>query len=445
MSTNEFEQMKPLLEHAGLGSYLIIPLKYDSHTINSDWIHQNCIYQDVTTMDLNESVKLLFNKNTAVRTGTFYEIPSSYLLQEIYGTGIDPDAVSLAVTEKSADPLTIDWTENQFQIHSLHLTVFHTETAFLSVGICFRKMETLRQIRNPGYADRNSKYYFQTRDGSAHEFSLDEALTSVLEKAGLQAFFQSGTSLFLEAYTYNVAVISERFKEMETMRQITFNQHRLTSLTLSVVDNSEADVHFVYAVRDQSLATYRWGCCVSSQTISYIVADKNMDINAEMETQAEDGLPLVLLALYEKYTCLHFTELLSSINKRKMRRLRTLKKKMLEFKAFGTVHPANISRWHNVKMIYEYLLTTNGISEAIEDIDDKINILNEHQNEIETHRNDTVMSLITIFGIVSILASVLSIIQILNTGNTLEWIVTILTTITIVMISWIVYLWDRRN
>lgn len=59
-----------------------------------------------------------------------------------------------------------------------------------------------------------------------------------------------------------------------------------------------------------------------------------------MKTQAEDGLPLVFLALYEKYTCLHFTELLSTIEKKQMFRLRNLKKKMLEFKAFGTVHPA---------------------------------------------------------------------------------------------------------
>lgn len=298
-----------------------------------------------------------------------------------------------AVIHKEKQSSEIDWDKNQFQITSLHLAIFQTETAFLALGLQHSTMETLLQIRNPGYANSISKYYYKDTNGTVHEFSLDSALLSLLDKAGLQPFFQSGTSLFLEAFTYNIAVISKRFHELESIRQIT-----LTS-----------------------------------------------NDTAEMKTQAEDGLPLVFLALYEKYTCLHFTELLSTIEKKQIFRLRNLKKKMLEFKAFGTVHPANISRWHNVKMIYQYLLETNGITEAIDDIDIKISILSEHQHAIEAHRNDTIMGLITIFGVVSILASVLSIIQILNSGHLLEWIVTILTSIGMLLIAWIAYLWDRRH
>ena len=58
----------------------------------------------------------------------------------------------------------------------------------------------------------------------------------------------------------------------------------------------------------------------------------------------------------------------------------------------------------------------------------KLNILAAHQQELERVRGETVINLITLFGIVSILASVLSIVQILSDGNMLIWASTILTT-----------------
>ncbi len=81
-------------------------------------------------------------------------------------------------------------------------------------------------------------------------------------------------------------------------------------------DDSEEDVDYVYAVKTQEWGTYRWGCCVSSQTISYIMANETLDIDAEMAAQAQDGLPLLLMALYEKYTCLRFAQLIMAADKR---------------------------------------------------------------------------------------------------------------------------------
>ena len=113
----------------------------------------------------------------------------------------------------------------------------------------------------------------------------------------------------------------------------------------------------------------------------------------------------------KKCTCLRFTQLIAAANKRKMRELRALKRLMLEFRAYGTVDSANISRWHNVKQIYHAVMETNRIPEAVEDITNKLNILVEHQRELEDARNNTVAWVLTLFGIVSILASILSIIQ----------------------------------
>ena len=123
------------------------------------------------------------------------------------------------------------------------------------------------------------------------------------------------------------------------------------------------------------------------------------------------------------------------MDKGQIRHLKALKKLMLQFQAFGTVTPANLSRWHNVKQIYAYLLEVNDIPAAIQDISSKLNILTEHQQEIERARSETVINIITIFGIVSILASVLSIVQILSGGDALIWISTILTTVALVLVT----------
>ena len=100
---------------------------------------------------------------------------------------------------------------------------------------------------------------------------------------------------------------------------------------------------------------------------------------------------------------------------------------MLKFQAFGTVTPANLSRWNNVKQIYTYLLEVGEIAAAVQDISIKINILAEQQQEIESQRSARIVNLITIFGIVGIMSSVQSIVQILSAGSDLMWSVTLLT------------------
>lgn len=434
----EFTELRPVLEKAALGAYLNIPLKYETSKLNESWLQQTAVQKDITTMDINESIKEMFNRNNHVNVGFCYEIPVEKLQAELLGETEESVSQFVVVNPK-------DGVQNRFWFHSAYLYIFHTQVAFLSLGIRFPNMDTLIQICNPGFADNPAEYYYLDKEERMQAFSMSDAVRKFCGKAGIDLFFDNGNNIFLENFTYTVAVVEKRFRNLETMRKITFNEHRMVQLTESVEDDSEDDVRYVYGVKNQQSQTYRWGCCISSQTISYVVADETLDIDSEMSVQAEDGLPIVMLALYEKYTCLHFTELLAVVDEKKIKRLKQLKKLMLEFQAYGTVHPANLSRWHNVKSIYMHLLETNGITDAIEDVGKKVTILNEHQKDVERTKNDTVISLITIFGAVSILASMLSIIQILAGGDSLEWMVTILTVAVVVMIPIGVSLWGERE
>ena len=116
---------------------------------------------------------------------------------------------------------------------------------------------------------------------------------------------------------------------------------------------------------------------------------------------------------------------------------------MLEFRAYGTIHPSHISRWYNVKQIYQYLIETNGIDAAIEDVNNKLNVLAEHQKEVEASTNEAVMGLITLFGIVSILASLLTIIQILQGGG--YWTITVAALLLIIAGAALAALWRSRE
>ena len=211
------------------------------------------------------------------------------------------------------------------------------------------------------------------------------------------------------------------------------------------MNNKKEDINYVYAVKAQTLGSYRWGCCVTSQTMSYIVADAEMDFASEMKEQLESSVTVIILALYQKYTCLRFKELISIVDRNKIGRLLKLKRQMLEFKAYGTITPANLSRWHNVKQIYKHILETNEIPQAVENISTTVEILTEHQKELDNNRSGRIMGLITLFGVVSIPASVLSIIDYLAGGNLLNVYAAIITTLAMAIIIVLMLLQNRKD
>lgn len=412
------------------GAFLAIPLKYDPEELAGDYLEKNVSYTPLTTMDLNENIKAMLDRSNGEAVGACYRVDRRVLTATLdQGT----DARSFRVSNAQG---TYD-----FQLSDSYLYVFHTRIAFLCLSLSFSQMEALRAICNPGFASNEATFTWLDAHGGSHGFSMEQWLEALLQPFGLRKFFDGPSSFLLDAYAHIFALVPDRFQTLEEMRKITFRLHKMLPVDSSMEDESEEDLRYVYGVKDQNLHTYRWGCCIASQTVSYVVADANMDFAHEREAQAQDGLPVVLLSLYEKYTCLRFTELIKRLPKGKAKELKDL---MLKFQAFGTVTPANLSRWHNVKQLYAHLLEVNDIATAVQDISSKIGILTAHQEEIQRARSEAVINIITIFGIVSILASVLSIVQILSGGDLLIWASTILTTVMLVLTT-VIALWHRKK
>lgn len=261
-----------------------------------------------------------------------------------------------------------------------YLYLFRTKVAFFCLGIEYEDVLALQAICSPGFAVNTAEFFC---DREQRKFSLNEMLGDFLKQFQLEQFFDN-SSLLLDYYSYNLALLPERFDTLDEMKKLSFNLHQMIPLDFDMDDHSEQDVHYVFAVRDCTHNSYRWGCCVTSQTISYVVADSQMDFDSEWAAQSEDGLPVVILSLYQKYTCLRFNQLIAdTTNKKSAKTLKALKRLMLNFKAFGTVAPANLSRWDNVRRIYFYLMDVNGVSQALTDIVDKLNILTSQQEALE--------------------------------------------------------------
>lgn len=423
------EQQNP----AKYGCFLIVPLKYDPVSFHMEQLEKIAAYQPLTTMDLNENIKAMLERSNDAAVGSCYTVACSHLVSSLCDTIDTADSQSFLVSNET--------NSYSFELTSSYLYIFHTQVAFLCLSLSFEQMDTLRVICNPGSAYNSAVFHWVDKRGEKHPFSVENWLSDFCAPLGLHKFFDGNSSFFLDSYAYIFALVPNRFDTLEEMQKITFNLHKMMPPNTPIEDLSEEDIRYVYAVKHQSFNTYRWGCCVASQTISYVVADETMDFKAEQNTQAHDGLPVVLLSLYEKYTCLRFTELITHLEKGRIKQLKNL---MLKFQAFGTVTPANLSRWHNVKQIYAHLLEVNDIPTAIQDISSKLNILTEHQQELERTRSETVINIITIFGIVSILASVLSIVQILSGGDILIWVSTILTTVMLVLVT-AAAVWSRRR
>lgn len=222
----------------------------------------------------------------------------------------------------------------------------------------------------------------------------------------------------MESHVFNIGVVRDRFRDLSSIRIGAKNLHLLEDLNNPAEDESEEDVFYTYSVKNQEADSYRFGYCVTSQTISYLVANPRLDLAFEMHDQRKNILPMVLLALYQKYTCIYFREQLSLLPENSREALLKLKFDMMEFQAYGSFPPSDMSRWHNDKQTYKHILDTNGISEAVNNLSLTLKILAEREKEFEEQeekardrKSNLVLYLISLFGIISIPESILSLVM----------------------------------
>ena len=117
------------------------------------------------------------------------------------------------------------------------------------------------------------------------------------------------------------------------------------------------------------------------------------------------------------------------------------------FKAYDTITPAQISRWSNVCETYRYLLQMNGVDEALADVSEKVDLIDEEMERVNAGHQNFFATVIAVFGLTSIVASVLQIVDYVQPGDPtmLLWSGISGTGILITLIAWILMMWRNRR
>lgn len=310
----------------------------------------------------------------------------------------------------------------EYQLDDLQFFIFNNGIAFITIYLSYpnKDVDKIYQFINPGYVQEKSEEMNLVQDALLK--SLEEKIFgSIRKKLGvtLSWFTQDEESqkyIIKEAYRLNIASLPDRFADNEIPKRIAYNEHRLIDLTRDFRDISEEDVEYATGAKDVDDEHYGWACAITSQEISYAYGPGSGETKPRdkegLWERSEDDLLLTMIVMYQKYTCMIFNE---KIHRRftgeedrlkKEASLRDLKREALEFVSYGTLAPSQISRWNNVCETYRSLQKQNGVNEALEEISQKITLLNEEQDRIDGERESRVSMIITLFGLVSIIADI---------------------------------------
>lgn len=351
-------------------------------------------------------------------------------------------------------------TSKKYQIDDLQFFIFNNGIAFITVYLSYKNKDInqIYKFIDPGYVQESNDKEKSVQDVLLE--SLEEKVFGLVQKKMkiiLSWFIQDKDSrkyIIKEAYRLNIASLPKRFEDNEIPKRIAYNGHRLVDVTRDFEDVSEMDVEYATGAKDVEDEHYGWACAITSQEISYAYGpepgkteprDKN-----DLWGRSADDLLLTMIVMYQKYTCMIFNERIhqrfigESSRLKREESLRNLKREALEFISYGTLAPSQISRWNNVCETYRSLQKLNGVNEAMEEISQKINLLNEEQDRIDGQRESRVSMIITVFGLVSIVSAALQMLDYISTGKPLM-IIGFLVTGTAIILFFLYLIFNERK
>ena len=370
------------------GMFVILPLKYDEKIKLKD---MSIMGNHPSPFESSDFIELLTNKCS--KDGNFVR---RYKL------------------DFNLNPIQLD---TEISITDLQLFVFGNGIAFLSAYLSYYNgnVGSIYKFIYPGYTDENEEL---KNIQSLFLQNISDKILNQLDPK-MRWFITNNEFILKEAYRLNVAYVPNRFKGTDIINKITYNEHRIIDLSRDFEDLSEKDVEYVTGARDVDSEDYGWGCSITSQEISYAYAKGK----SSLVDRASDDLLLTMLVMYQKYTCMILNEEIHQryILKNKpvmiKKSIQDLKREAMEFIAYGTLAPSQISRWNNVCDTYRLLIELNGINETIVEIKDKINLLDEEQERIDSKRESTIGMIIAVFGFISIISSMLQIVDYVSKGR----------------------------
>lgn len=424
---SEFTENQTVYAKALRGTYIIFPLKYKQKL-------------DILNMTVSDAVERNFRSLDW----------SDLLVQKCKR---EQGFVKRFVLEKQVESIQFDEKKTVIEIPvvEVELFVFENGIAMLSMLLVYENAKTpyIYEFINPGYVN-------DQKEGLRKKVIYLVKSIRINGKENILSLYVGAEDMAVkEAYLFNVALVTQRFNNLETLRKTSFNAHKLIDLSREFEDLSETDIAYTYGARDVEKCTYRWGACIASQSISYVYSVEDevrwRDRIQLIHDTTEDDLLLTILVLYQKNTCMLLNEKIQTTINRGMKRkffkqIMQLKREALLFRASGTLAPSQISRWNNICETYRILMEVNGVNETLTEIEEKIDLIKDEQERQASEMQNYIATVIAVFGLISIVAAVLQIVDLIQTGNTGLVIAFYSSCIGVILIvvSWLKMLW-RKN
>ncbi len=317
--------------------------------------------------------------------------------------------------------------EKEFRIYTSWIFSFSSYISFLCLGITTDDPVSAFMLADFGYNNRSVKIKSDNKKIDFHN-----SVYYWLEKQlGTAPYFETEygskciDKLFVDTCIFNLALRKKRFADLKSLQNAVFNLHLGLKINDSWMEGKEEDIkeeediRFVFGAKNKrkdkdNKGSYRWGCCVTSQTLNFIFGA--FDINDPNKDKAIDeflmsGLPLMIIALHQRYQCFLMIEKMNNFSNLKSSEREKLKDTVTQFVAYGTLPAYAISRWYNVKQIYYHLIELLGVNGSVEDVTRKLNMLIDESEKQTQKVIENLNTILSVFGIVAIPASLIQLFQ----------------------------------
>lgn len=341
----------------------------------------------------------------------------------------DNNGITLSYDSVDADEFSVETNnEFRFKFRCIHLAMMHTGVGFLILGMETNNIATFDKISSTGY-NENSEAIYLVKDNEYYKVDLAAFIEYLLEGTGFVEFYNENSDTMLRnSIIYNSGVKgdiqtgndAEELKEV--LEKYCLNMRHARHFGDTKVCSRDMKSFMSYAVvngdREDGTQSIRFGVYTAFtrvDEVQYLDGQETIDpINVDNEDNENNYLPLLLIVLYEWYSCNLFTEIVRNVNNISSRTYSWINNQMMCLKAFGVMLPNEITPYDNINLFFEQQREIYDIEKFVALIDDKIKIVNQLIDDKRKRVMELAGKILAVFGVVSIICDTLGIVGMLN-------------------------------
>lgn len=349
--------------------------------------------------------------------------------------------------------------ELKFRFRCIQIVIMHTGVGFLVIGIESCSPLTPDLLLQAGY--NQNKVQLGLVGKKEVKIGIVDLVKSLLTGTDMTDYAgclekNQPDSILRDTTTYSVAVFPDSIsrntsEEMKTViQQLCLSLRHACAFGTDNHEDMDEGAFFNYAAPNNvgERKFIRWGIYTLFERVAQVMFQKGGSlepINIYGGNKEDNYLPFLLIALYERYSYLFFSEMLRYKEKVTKRNGDWMEEQMLRLKAFGVILPGDMTPYHNENIFLEEQRKIYDIDQSIRLIDDKISIIKHIQEDKMTQRRQFVEKLLAVFGIVSILCDSLELLNLLladTISRYLYWVTfgcELIFIVAAVLISFILY------